>query len=210
MIGRPAGRRKSHPSAEGPGRDPGLREHPKTFTPTRVPPVVPGICRLTGWCSPPLANGGGPPSVPGRPRGRSPGSTCRREAGRRDPGDAGCRWRSASSLQPSSHYVVFRTVQGAAGSASRTTSEMLGDPAFWRSLVNTFRWNGLVRRPAVLPGAGPGAPAQPAVSRPADLPVPRVPALGGADLPVGAELGVAVQPDHRPAAALDGGGRPAG
>ena len=62
--------------------------------------------------------------------------------------------------------------------------------------------DGRLRRPAIRVRLDPGAPPQSAVPRAKHRPGAGVPSLGGAGVPVGAELGLAVQPGGRPFAPL--------
>ena len=84
---------------------------------------------------------------------------------------------------------------------------LLGDRIFYRALGNTLWWTGGSRHPPVRPRPRPGAAAEPPVRRPPPGPGGGVPALGGADLPVRPDLGLAVQSGDRAAAALAGGAR---
>ena len=79
---------------------------------------------------------------------------------------------------------------------------LLRDQVFWHALVNTVWWTfGSLVAP-VRPRAGSGTAAERALHRAPCGPGAGVPALGGAELHLGPRLGMAVQPDHRPIAAL--------
>ena len=88
--------------------------------------------------------------------------------------------------------------------------ELLHDPVFWHALLNTLWWTVALAGVPVPARAGPGPAARAAVPRPRARPGAGVPALGGAELPLRPDLGLAVQPGHRPAAALAVRARAAG
>ena len=79
---------------------------------------------------------------------------------------------------------------------------MLSDQVLGQALVNTLVVDGGQPVLPVLPRPRPGAAARQAVPGPQGGAGAGVPALGGAVLPFGPDLGLAVQPDRRAAAAL--------
>ena len=119
-----------------------------------------------------------------------------------------CRWSSASPMPSATSSFSIRSA--AASSGSPISATLVHDENFWNALRNTAHVDRRLGAAAIRPRPDPGAAAQPAVSRPSDGPGAGLPALGGADLPVGPELGLAVQSGRRPDPALDGRPRPHG
>ena len=80
--------------------------------------------------------------------------------------------------------------------------DLLRDPVFGHALLNTLWWTFASLGFQFALGLGLALLLERAVPRPQAGAGAGVPALGGAELHLRARLGLAVQPDHRPAAAL--------